>query len=179
MPPRAPKRPPPARLRRDRHWAHGEALAAADGGPTPLERLLQALRLGLALLTDLLRPSDSPSDVPLTLLGFHAATARELSAGLDGGVREARAQEVVAFDASEGPKPLPTADGAAAGAGAAPPAPAAALLLRVVPAARVKAKRLGSEVAYRARAVSFLRARARAQSADRPPSRSCVIRSSL
>jgi hypothetical protein len=70
----------------------GRGLLAAARAPSPLDRLLAAVRVALGLLADALRPSADPQDAPLITLGHHYISLREVPDG-EGRARERRGGE--------------------------------------------------------------------------------------
>lgn len=72
-------RQPPAE-RDDKYALHGRLLleTARTSAATPLDRLLAVSRLAITYLTDILRSSEDPLDVPLLVLGHHYLSHRRL-----------------------------------------------------------------------------------------------------
>ncbi|KXZ47798.1 hypothetical protein GPECTOR_32g410 [Gonium pectorale] len=151
----------PIWLKRDKFARHGDALLSAARAADPLERCLAVVRFALGTLADVLRPGGpDPDDTPVTALGQHHVTVRQLGpaartrqggggAGAEGGrpspgsvppLPRVHVQELLAFDPAEGPKQL-------AHAGSGPPA--ATAHLRCTPVAKVKARRLGRDVSIK------------------------------
>ncbi|GIL44429.1 hypothetical protein Vafri_1905 [Volvox africanus] len=80
----------PIWLKRDKFARHGEALLLAALPDDPLERCLAVVRFVLAILSDMLRPGGpDPDDLPITSLGHHHVTVRQLSIPGLGPVRAA------------------------------------------------------------------------------------------
>jgi hypothetical protein len=57
---------------------HGRQLLSASNANEALERLLAVARLLLGITTDMLRPSTDPQDSPITVLGHHTVSRRQV-----------------------------------------------------------------------------------------------------
>lgn len=83
-------------------------LRAAVDAPEPLSRMLAVTSLGLHLLCDTLRPGSAElgqtQDTPVSLLGSHYVSHRELADYSDGSSDRLQLQEICTFDGLEGPK---------------------------------------------------------------------------
>ncbi|KAG2436251.1 hypothetical protein HXX76_006562 [Chlamydomonas incerta] len=186
-------------MQRDKFMRHGELLLSAalsaaatpaagasfggavgrgeddtDGVAQALERCLAVVRLAVVMLADMLRPGGpNPDDQPVTALGQHHVTVRQLlaahmkhphplagSSGASSGrtlpvpAPRVHVQELLSFDPAEGPKPLAVIEPAAAGrAGELQERLAAVARVRVDPRVSAKAKRLGREVSLKVKLV--------------------------
>eukprot|EP00798_Chlamydomonas_sp_ICE-L_P020915 gene20915-27763_t len=95
-----------ASKQRDRHFRLGGLLCQAQKASEPVERMLAVVRIMLDVLCDAVRPSADPQDTPITVLGSHLASRRELGSYADGSYNEVHVQEICTFDEKEGPKIL-------------------------------------------------------------------------